>query len=173
VIEIVVLGPPRGKERVKRRFEGHAYTPERTVNFEGRAAMRAEEAMAGRPPLSGPLALEVVMAFPVTTSKPKKWQAAALAGEILPTVKPDWDNGGKLTDALNLLVWEDDKQVVEAHVLKYYSEKPGMRMRVYSLTDEADVAQLRTIYPEPKRSAFDAPRVEIAVQHEPTEDIFQ
>jgi Holliday junction resolvase RusA-like endonuclease len=131
VIEIVLLGAPRGKERVKRAGAGtHSYLPERTVNYEGRMAAAASAAMGDRPPLTGPIKLHVVMKFPVPESKPKKWKAAALRGEIWPTVRPDWDNGGKLTDALNLIVWVDDKQIVSAHVDKLYSEKPGMWITV-------------------------------------------
>lgn len=131
MIEIVLLGPPRGKERVKRAgLDGHAYTPERTVTYEGRMAHAAQIAMDGRSPLDGPLALDIVMRFPVPASKAKKWKADALAGRIRPTVKPDWDNGGKLTDALNLLVWVDDKQIVDARVQKFYSDRPGMWITV-------------------------------------------
>lgn len=130
-----MLGPPRGKERVKRRFDGPSYTPERTVNFESRAAMEATRAMGDRPPLTGALVLDVIMKFPVPASKPKKWREAALRGDIRPTVKPDWDNGGKLTDALNLIVWVDDKQIVDGRVQKFYSEKPGMWMQVREINE--------------------------------------
>lgn len=130
MIEFSLAGAPRGKERVKTAADGHAYTPERTVSFEGRLAYAAQIAMNGRPPFEGPLLLEVVMYMPVAASKPAKWRAAALAGSIRPTVKPDWDNGGKLTDALNLIVWVDDKQVVDARVRKFYSDRPRTEIRV-------------------------------------------
>ncbi len=136
MIEFFVAGAVRGKERVKTARGGtHSYTPERTVTYEGRLAHAAQEAMAGRPPLEGPISLRVAMKFPVPASKPKKWREAALRGEIRPTVKPDWDNSGKLTDALNLLVWVDDKQVVEAYVTKHYSENPGMWVTVKPLEE--------------------------------------
>lgn len=130
MIEIVLAGAPRGKERVKTAADGHAYTPERTVSFEGRLAYAAQIAMAGRPPLDGPLELDVKMFMAVPTGKPKKWKAAALRGEIRPVVKPDWDNGGKLTDALNLIVWIDDKQIVDGRVRKFYSDRPRTEVRV-------------------------------------------
>lgn len=131
LISFSLAGAPRGKERVKTAADGHSYTPERTVSFEGRLAYAAQIAMAGRPPLDGPLALHVVMFMAVPASKPAKWRAAALRGEILPTVKPDWDNGGKLTDALNLIVWVDDKQVVSSTVDKFYSDRPRTIVRVW------------------------------------------
>lgn len=133
MIEIVLAGPPRGKERVKRSShlgDGHAYTPEKTVSFEGRLAYAAQLAMGDRPPLAGALSLDVVMHFPIPESKPRKWREAALRGDIRPTVKPDWDNGGKLTDALNLIVWIDDKQIVDGRVRKFYSDRPRTVVRV-------------------------------------------
>lgn len=136
MIEIVLAGAPRGKERVKTAGDGHAYTPERTVTFEGRLAYAAQFAMEGRPPLDGPLELDVVMYMAVPASKNRKWREAALRGEIRPTVKPDWDNGGKLTDALNLIVWIDDKQIVDGRVRKFYSDRPRTEVRVTPITAE-------------------------------------
>jgi Holliday junction resolvase RusA-like endonuclease len=71
LIEFSLAGAPRGKERVKTAADGHAYTPERTVSFEGRLAYAAQIAMDGRPPLEGPLELDVTMYFAVPASKPK------------------------------------------------------------------------------------------------------
>lgn len=139
MIHIVLLGPPFGKERVKRGAAGHAYTPERTVTFESRLAYAAQQVMGDRPPLEGPLDLDVIVRFPIPASKPKKWKEAALAGHIRPTVKPDWDNSGKLSDSLNMIVWVDDKQIVDGRVRKYYSEKPGMWITVKPTFEEEDV----------------------------------
>jgi Holliday junction resolvase RusA-like endonuclease len=130
IIEFTLSGAVRGKERVKQASDGHSYTPERTVTFEGRLAYAAQIAMNGRPPLEGPLRLHVTMMFPIPPSKPAAWRADALAGKIRPIVKPDWDNGGKLTDALNLIVWVDDKQVVTAEVEQWYSARPRTGIRV-------------------------------------------
>jgi len=65
-------------------------------------------------PLLGPLALMVKAYLPIPKSKPKKWQAAALAGEFRPITKPDLDNLLKqFKDCAKGIFWEDDKQVVE------------------------------------------------------------
>ena len=135
MIEIVLAGAVRGKQRVKRAAIGHSYTPDRTVRFEDRLALAAQTAMAGRPPFEGPLKMYVEMYFPVPESKPARWKSAALAGQIRPTVKPDWDNGGKMTDALNLIVWVDDKQIVDGRVVKYYSKNPRTVVRVEPISD--------------------------------------
>lgn len=136
MIEIVLAGPPMGKERVRMTRQGHAYTPERTVNYESRLALAAQQAMNGRAPLDGPLEIDIVAYMPIAESKPKKWKAAALAGEIRPTKKPDYDNFAKICDALNLIVWIDDSQVADGRIRKFYSDRPRMEIRVKPISDE-------------------------------------
>lgn len=139
-IQIELAGAPRGKERVKHAGrDGHAYTPEKTVSFEGRLAYAAQKVMGDRPPLEGPLVLDVTMYMAVPESKPRKFREAALRGDIRPTIKPDWDNGGKLTDALNLIVWVDDKQIVDGRVRKFYSDRPRTVVRVLTVAEAEGV----------------------------------
>ena len=133
MIEIVLAGAPMGKERIRVTRAGHAYTPERTVNFESRLAAEAQRVMGDRPLLDGPLAVVVTAAMPIPESKPKKWKAAALAQVERPTKKPDWDNFGKMLDALNLIVWADDSQIVDGRVEKFYSDKPHLRVQVWRI----------------------------------------
>lgn len=48
-----------------------------------------------------------------------------LSGKIRPTIKPDWDNVGKLiADALNGVAYYDDKYVVDGMARKFYAEIP-------------------------------------------------
>jgi Holliday junction resolvase RusA-like endonuclease len=137
VILIRLDGAPMGKERVRfARVTGRTYTPERTVNYESRLAAAAQTAMDGRDLFDGPLFVEVTAYMPVAESKPKKWKAAALSGEIRPTKKPDADNIFKLLDALNLVVWVDDSQIVEGRVRKFYSDRPRMEIRVIAAPTE-------------------------------------
>ncbi|CDZ55036.1 RusA family crossover junction endodeoxyribonuclease [Neorhizobium galegae] len=139
MIEIVLAGPPMGKERVRSTRQGHVYTPERTVNYEGRLAYAAQEVMGDRPPLDGALEVDICCYMAVPESKPKKWKAAALSGAIRPTKKPDYDNFAKICDALNLIVWVDDAQVVDGRIRKFYSDRPRMEIRVTPITDEEGV----------------------------------
>ena len=62
----------------------------------------------------------------VPTSSPKNKRAAALGGALLPISRPDLDNLAKIADALNLIVWVDDAQVVDLHVRKTYSDTPAL-----------------------------------------------
>jgi Holliday junction resolvase RusA-like endonuclease len=74
-------------------------------------------------PLQGPLSLEVKAYLPIPKSKPKKWQAAALSGEIRPTTKPDCSNLIKnLEDIMNGVFIGDDRQVVSLSVEKWYGD---------------------------------------------------
>jgi len=141
MIEIVLAGAPMGKERVRfSRATGRTFTPERTVAYEGRLALAAQEAMAGRPLFDGPLVVDIVAFMPISPSWPKKKQAAARTGELRPTKKPDWDNFGKILDALNLVVWIDDSNIIQGRVDKFYSDRPMMVIRVREATPQDNAA---------------------------------
>lgn len=131
MIEIELAGVPVGKGRPRFvKATGRAFTPEKTVRFEDRLSIAAQIAMAGRAPLDGPLEVEIEIRMPVPLSKPKRWREAALAGTIRPTKKPDWDNFAKTVDALNMIVWVDDAQIVDGRVRKIYHEAPAFVARV-------------------------------------------
>lgn len=129
-----------GKERVRvRRATGHLYTPERTINYEARLAHAAQQAMGDRPLFQGPLIVVVEAFMPVAESKPKKFKTAALNGQIRPTKKPDLDNIAKLLDALNLVAWADDAQIVDLRAVKWYSGLPRLVVTVESINQEEGV----------------------------------
>ena len=124
MIEIVVLGKPVAKGRPRFAKAGHAYTPEKTRNFEAALKYAALEVMGDRPPLQGPLVVEMSVVMPIAKSWPKKRKQAALAGAELPTGKPDWDNFGKTVDALNDVVWLDAGQIVETNEPNEFFKNP-------------------------------------------------
>lgn len=129
---IRINGPIMGTQRTdssgKQRF-----TSERTRNAYGFIAWSAIQ-QVGRPVLTGALRV----GFAVVVEIPASWSGAkkrrALAGEVRPTVKPDFDNVSKmLTDPLNLIVWKDDAQIVESTFSKRYGEMPGAVITVEAL----------------------------------------
>jgi len=130
MIEIVLAGKPMAKERVRVTRQGHAFTPQRTVNYEARLAWAAQEVMGGRPPLEGPLRVVMDVLLPIPKSRSKKWKAAALSGAERPVKKPDSDNFAKVMDSLNLIAWVDDSQIVDLRVRKFYSDAPAMRIQI-------------------------------------------
>lgn len=125
MIEILVLGVPVAKGRPEfNRATGSAHTPKKTRNYEAMLNGMAQEAMAGVPPLEGPLAVDMRLVMPVAKSWPKKRREACLAGAEAPLGKPDWDNLGKVIDALNQIAWVDDSQIVDGRVRKFYGPRP-------------------------------------------------
>ncbi|MED3269276.1 RusA family crossover junction endodeoxyribonuclease [Bacillus thuringiensis] len=84
--------------------------------------------------LEGPLQLEVKVYKPSLKSFSKKKALAAEEGLLRPTTKPDVDNYVKgVKDALNKVIWNDDSQVVDLKVSKWYSEKPRIEVTVKEL----------------------------------------
>ena len=117
---------------------GHAslYTPAKTANYEGLVAHAAQAAMAGRPMFDGAVACNVFIDAPVPASWSQKKQRMALAGEVLPTTKPDADNVVKaIFDGLNGVLWRDDVLVVDLRVRKRYAATPCVRVEVWAVAE--------------------------------------
>ena len=133
-VEFFVPGQPVGKGRPRatvRAGRARLYTPAKTEKYEARVALFAQQAMAGRPVIAGPVALSVTALFPIPASWPKKRQAAARAGTEHHTKRPDADNCAKaILDGLNGVVWKDDSQVVTLSIEKRYAEVPRVLVTV-------------------------------------------
>lgn len=132
-IQFHIPGAPVGKGRPKVSSRGgkfaRLYTPEKTANYEGMVALAAQSAMAGRPPLEGPVRVQLLISLPVPASWSKKKQAAALARQVLPTKKPDADNVIKaIFDGMNGVVWVDDVQACDIRTVKVYATTPGVQV---------------------------------------------
>lgn len=135
-VTITLDGPPRGKGRPRSRVsKGFAqiYTDQATVKYEAQLRYAAMQEMCGHAPTDLPVCLTMTVRFAVPTTWSRKKTIAALLGHVRPTVKPDADNTLKLTDALNGIVWRDDKQVVDARVRKVYAEIPGVAIEVKTI----------------------------------------
>src|SRR6185436_2064428 len=66
-----------------------AYTPTKTRKYEAALQYAAQQAMDGRPLLTGALMMSVVVSLLVPQSWSRKKQKAALAGDVMPTKRPD------------------------------------------------------------------------------------
>jgi Holliday junction resolvase RusA-like endonuclease len=133
MIRFTVPGKPVAKGRPRLSTRGgfaRAYTPAKTVAYEGLVAMAGQEAMAGAAPYTGPVAVSLTAVFPIPSSWPKKRRAEA----HWHTGKPDGDNLAKsVGDGLNGVCWRDDSQVASWRVLKTYGETPGLHVEVTAL----------------------------------------
>ena len=124
-----------------------AYTPSKTRKHEATVRLYAQQAMAGRQPTAHQVRLTVIQVFAVPASWARKARQQALAGTLRPTVKPDWDNIAKsVSDAINGVVYLDDKQVVSARVEKWYGPQP--ELEVVAETLEATPATEHASSPE-------------------------
>lgn len=132
VIRVELIGAPVAKGRPRFvRATGHAYQPEKTRRFETDLRYAAAEAMAGRQPLDCAVDLKVNVFLPIPDSWSGKKKREAAAGALLPTKKPDCSNFQKAAeDALNMIVFRDDAQIVSATVTKRYSERPRLVIEV-------------------------------------------
>lgn len=144
MLTFIVPGTPQGKDRPRvSTIAGHArmYTPARTVAYEGLVAHAAQAAMAGRPLIEGPVRLHLAIRCAVPASWSQRKQRMALAGEIVPTTKPDADNTIKaIADGCNGVVWRDDVQCADGSWSKRYHATPGVVVTITPLAELEQVA---------------------------------
>lgn len=122
------------------------HTPDETDRYENLVAMAAKEAMAGRALMDGPVSLEMWAVVTPPASWSGKKQRLALAGGLWPQAKPDLDNVLKLVaDALNGVVWLDDKQVaVIERSGKRFGDAPRLVVQVRALAGAYGPSPLAT-----------------------------
>lgn len=139
MITFTVPGQPQGKGRPRiGKIGAHArmFTPAKTVAYEGLIAHAAQVVMdrAGAKLFEDAVGVNLFIDCQVPASWSQKKQRAALAGEVLPTSKPDVDNVVKAVfDGLNGVLWRDDVLVVDTRIRKRYSSTPCVRVEVWSL----------------------------------------
>lgn len=146
VVRFYVAGEAKGKARARsriakmgdgRQFVTH-YTPKETVQYENRVAAAAHSVMQGLDLLHCPVAVSIH----VTVMPPKSWSkkktAKALAGQVMPTGKPDLDNIEKaILDGCNKVAYRDESQVCVCSKSKRYGATPGVLVEIRSLDAEA------------------------------------
>ena len=162
-VKFVIAGKPKGKDVVQGGFTKNRFPDPGTKKEMDLVRLLAVQAMGGRQPFIGPVEIKVMAWFPIPDSWPKKKKAAALSGELIPTVKPDFSNILKLVeDAIHPppppkrkkhehetyydarhRAWEkikviivDDKQIADCHGWKRYSDNPRVVVEVTELRPE-------------------------------------
>ena len=112
---------------------GHRFTPPKQAKYMAALKLICSAAMKGAKPLEGPVRihLSAVYAWPKSVSARKRREHV---GSMWRTGRPDFDNIAKLVgDALNGVAWIDDAQIASANVQKFYSDMPGLRVRIEAL----------------------------------------
>ena len=135
-----VLTKPVGKGRPRFTRDGHAYTPERTRRFEAEVRAAALDFMtrmgAGRIPVDEPISVHVVACFGIPSSWPKRKKESAAS--LIPRI--DVDNILKsVLDAMNGVLFEDDRQVVKAVAEKRYEDEDRLLVFVH-IPDEKEAS---------------------------------
>jgi Holliday junction resolvase RusA-like endonuclease len=133
MIQFTVYGEPVAQGRPRATMiNGHIrmYDPKKSRDFKDYVRLVASE---HRPEklLEGPISLVVKVYKPTLKSFSKKKKAAAEAGQLRPTSKPDVSNYLKLIeDALTGVIWKDDSQIIDCSISKYYSETPRTEIQI-------------------------------------------
>lgn len=142
--EITVEGQPVGKGRPKFARQGNfvkAYTPEKTAEYEELVrtiySLKAKDKNYQTMFFSEgtPVAVEIKAYFKIPKVS-REIRKKMLSGEIRPLVKPDLDNIGKIIcDALNGIAYDDDKQIAEMQIQKWYSETPKVEVVISDFSE--------------------------------------
>lgn len=124
--EICAQGRPRFSS-----FKGHVrtYDPAKCRNYKALIAMVATDEMAAQDwkYTELPLLMTLDVLVPFVKSDSKKLHKEAAEGKAFPAKKPDVDNIAKIImDALNGILYKDDKQIVELIIRKRYTEGAPM-----------------------------------------------
>lgn len=132
-IELTIPGEPQGKQRARWAPKG-TYTPTKTVNYE----TYIKELFVIKYPdfilLEGPLRIRLLICYTIPASMSNKRKRMMESGELLPTKIPDYDNVAKTVgDALEKIVYKDDKQICNAVIDKIYSPRPRLEIRIEEL----------------------------------------
>ena len=125
-VKLTIFGRPQAKKRHRMTKTGHSYNPQSEMEAAIRWEMRQQ--LTDYKPFSGPCRLTIEATFLRPKSHFGSGRNAGRLKVYAPrhhTVKPDCDNITKIyADCMNGLVFEDDKQIVEATSVKRYGDIP-------------------------------------------------
>ena len=133
-IEFEIKGKVKAKQSVKFTNNGIKYTPsdiKEYANWVKLCFMSTYKTWNIQNFANKSLNVIIDVYMPIPKSFSKKKYEQAFKGEIRPTVKPDCDNIAKnINDALNGIVYPDDKQITCLTVNKFYSESEYVRVKI-------------------------------------------
>lgn len=136
-IEFIIEGKPKPKQSFRYTRQGIRYTPKDVKAYAYEVAWYFYKKYPKWMPkiFNGtPLKVELHVYMKIPKSFNKTLKQRALTGELRPLKKPDCDNISKnILDALNGVVYPDDKQIVELTIKKYYADADFVNVRIEEL----------------------------------------
>lgn len=126
-IELVIPYAPVAKARPRMAKTGHAYTPEKTRQYEKivQFCFNRKYSCMQQPLTDKPVSVTLLFYMPIPKSFSKKKIAELRQNKMVCPKKPDIDNLTKaVLDALNGRAYKDDNQIVELFARKEYGEQP-------------------------------------------------
>lgn len=129
---------PKQRPRVYRNpktGQAHAVTPRQTVEYENK--VKASYIDAEGIKFEGAVEMVVNIYTEIPKSVSKKKRAEMLLNKRPITKTGDIDNLFKaISDALNGLAYDDDSQIVDGYIHKYYSEQARAEIIIREATNE-------------------------------------
>lgn len=132
-VQLTIPLKPRGKERPRwSEKTKRMYTPATTTDYEDLIKLIYRQRYGTQMfPQGVPLDIRIRAYYPIPKSDTLTVRAKKLTGAIRPTVKPDWDNIGKIVaDALNKIAYHDDAQIVDSQTRKFHSDNPRVEILI-------------------------------------------
>lgn len=139
-VYFIVDGRVQPKQRPKvyrNKYTGqaHAVTPRQTIEYENK--VKASYIDAEGIKFEGAVEMVVNIYTEIPKSVSKKKRAEMLLNERPITKTGDIDNLFKaISDALNGLAYDDDSQIVDGYIHKYYSEQARAEIIIREATNE-------------------------------------
>lgn len=132
--KFVIYGEPVSKGRPRFSNRGgfvRAYTPQKTVAYENLVKLSYQQQIGNAGFLQGGIKAEIKAFFSIPKSTSKKLKTSMATERINVLKKPDCDNIAKIIlDSLNKIAYDDDKQIADLKVEKYYSEIPRVEVEL-------------------------------------------
>ena len=142
IISFTIKATPQPQLRPRVATVGghpHVYDPQSTRDFKKIVTKLASAEMGKTEPITGPLKVALTFYRPVQQSLSKVEFDRRATGDELPVVKPDVSNYLKATeDALNGVVWEDDRTITTEVIKKRYSTVPRITLKVWRDVADGD-----------------------------------
>ena len=132
-VQLTIPLEPKGKERPRwSQKMQRMYTPATTTSYEDFIKLVYRQNYGAEMfPKGVPLDIRIRAYCPIPKSDTLTVRAKKMTGAIRPTVKPDWDNIGKIVaDALNKIAYYDDAQIVDSQTRKFYSDRPRVEILI-------------------------------------------